>query len=134
MKKATERRLVQRLHGDDQKLAALQRLVLPRHAIPRCEIDWNQNASRLVDILVDFTCEETQSRLDRIYMQQLHEHAGLESGTQNDPSTYQIWLQSDLDVLYTEIRDVVTMSVSHPLRKSLQEDWRRERLASQFVR
>ena len=139
--KATGRRLVQLLHDDDEKLKALQKLALPSDVVPGTEIDSNQRTSRLIGKLVDFTCKETKFRLDRVYLERLHEHAEHENDFEETAGTQEILLKSDLDTLYAEIPDVVAMSVSqeleYPLRNSRLEDLRRQRmsqnLASQCV-
>ena len=136
-KKATERRLVQLLHDDDQKLKALQKLALPSDAVPGTEIDSNQRTSCLFSKLVGFTCEEIKFRLDRIYLEQLHGYAAHENDFEEAAGTQEISLKSDLDTLYTEIRDVVAISVSqeleYPIRNSRLEDSRRQRTSQNLA-
>ena len=133
--------LAQRLHGDDRKLDALQKLMLPCNGGIDPEIDPNQKVPRLVKNLVDFSCEEIRCRLDRIYLEQLHEPVNHEGGVEGGLSMQEVSLQGDLETLHAEIRDVVAMSVSqefeHPLLKSQRENWQRhqasEDLAHQSV-
>ena len=123
-------RLAQRLHDDDQTLDALQKLALPRGTVPNCEVDSDWKASRLAEKLVDFTCEATRCRLDRIYLEQLREAVDPENGVEESPSMQENSSKSDLDTLYAEIRDVVAMAFSHeleyPLLNSRQKDWQRQ--------
>jgi hypothetical protein len=115
--------------------------VRPHVAVTHCKIDSDKKASQLVKRLADFICEETQCRLDRIYLEHLHGPVKHENGIKEGPTTQDISLKSDLDSLYAEIRDVVAMSVyrefESPLLKSRQEDQHRqsasEDLSNRFV-
>jgi hypothetical protein len=141
VRSTTRGHLAQLLHEDDRKLDALQKLVLPCRGGLDGEIGSNQRASRLVQKLVDFTCEEIRCRLDRIYQEQLREPVSHENGIEDGLSMQEVSLKGDLETLYAEIRDVVAMSVSqefeHPLLNSQRENWRRhkasENLAHQSV-
>ena len=134
-RKTTKQRLLQRLHDDDQTFGALQKLALPHGTAPNCEIDLGWKASRLGKQLADFTCEEIRCRLDRIYLERLHEAAEQEEGMREDPSTHEISLKNDLDALIADISDVVAISTSHefqyPLLNSRHEDWQRQRTFEQ---
>ena len=129
--------LAQRLHEDDQKLDALQKLVLPCGGGLTGEIGSNQRASRLVEKLVDFTCEEIRCRLDRIYLEQLREPVSHENGIEDGLSMQEVSLKGDLETLYAEIRNVVAMSVSHefehPLLNSQRENWRRHKASEDLA-
>jgi hypothetical protein len=131
VKNTTGGHLAQRLHEDDQKLDALQKLMLPRGGGVDSEIDSNQKASRLVKKLVDFTCEEIRCRLDRIYLEQLRQPVNHGSGVDDGLSMQEASLKGDLETLYAEIRDVVAISVSQeferPLLNSQREDSQRHK-------
>jgi hypothetical protein len=137
IRKRTEQQLAQHLQDDDRELDALQTLALPRGAVADSEIDSDWKASRLVKRLVDLTCEETQCRLDRIYLEQLHGPPKRENDIRDGPSDEESSLKSDLDSLYAEIRDVVAMSVAnefeYPLLKSSQEDRQRQCVAEDLA-
>jgi hypothetical protein len=130
--RTTERQLTQLLHDNDQALQSLQKLVPPRGAVADSEMDADSKSLQLVNILVQFTCEEMQCRLDRIYLEQLRRPLREEYGVEECPSDQEVSLKSDLDSLYGDIRDVVAMSLSqefeHPLIRSLQEDRQYQRV------
>ena len=129
--------LAQRLHEDDRKLDALQKLMLPCGGGMGPEIDSNQKASRLVNKLVDFSCEEIRCRLDRIYLEQLREPVNHEGGIEDGLSMQEVSLKGDLETLYAEIRDVVAMSVSqefeHPLLNSRRENSQRHKASEDLA-
>jgi hypothetical protein len=129
--------LTQRLHEDDRKLDALQKLMLPYGGGIDPEIDSNQKASRLAEKLVGFSCEEIRCRLDRIYLEQLREPVNHEGGTEDGLSIQEVSLKADLETLYAEIRDVVAMAVSqefeHPLLNSRRENWRRHKASEDLA-
>jgi hypothetical protein len=137
-----ERHLNQLLHDNDRALQSLQKLAPRRGAVPDSETDADFKFLQQVNILVKFTCEEMQCRLDRIYLEQLHTPLREEYGVEKCPNDQELSLKSDLDSLYAEIRDVVAMSVAqefkHPLTKSRQEDRQHqcisEDLSNQHVR
>jgi hypothetical protein len=137
VRNTTGEHLAQRLHEDDRKLEALQKLMLPCRGGMDPEIDTNQKASRLVKKLVDFTCEEIRCRLDRIYLEQLREAGGHENGIEDDLSVQEVSLTGDLETLYAEIRDVAAMSVSqefeHPLLHSRQENSQRHKASEDLA-
>lgn len=137
IRKRTEQQLAQHLPHDDRELDALQRLALPREAITNSAIDSDWKASRLAKRLVDFTCDEIQCRLDRIYLEQLHGPPKPRNGIGDGPSKEESSLKSDLDSLYAEIRDVLVMSVTHefesPLLKLSQEDRQRQCAAEELA-
>jgi hypothetical protein len=137
VRNTTGEHLAQRLQEDDRNLDALQKLMLPCRGDIDPEIDTNQKASRLVKKLVDFTCEEIRCRLDRIYLEQLHEAGSHENGIEDDLSMQEVSLKGDLETLYAEIRDVVAMSVSqefeNPLLNSRQENSQRRRASEDLA-
>jgi hypothetical protein len=117
--------LAQRLHNDDHILDALQKLAPPHSAVAKCEMDPDLAALRLVERLLDFTCDEIRCRLDRIYLERLYEPLIHEDGFEEGLNIQEISLKSDLNSLQAEIRDVVAMSLS-PLLKSLHEERQRQ--------
>jgi hypothetical protein len=137
VKNTTGGHLAQRLHEDDRKFDALQKLMLPCGGGIDPGIDSNQKASRLVRKLVDFTCEEIRCRLDRIYLERLREPISHENGIGDVLSMQAVSLKGDLETLYAEIRDVVAMSVSqefeHPLLNSQRESSQRHKASEDLA-
>jgi len=111
--------------------------VLPCAGGQTGEIGSNQRAPRLVEKLIDFTCEEIRCRLDRIYLEQLHEPVSHENGIEDGLSMQEVSLKADLETLYAEIRDVVAMAVAqefeHPLLNSRRENWRRHKASEDLA-
>ena len=124
-------RLKHLLTLDDRQLEHLQSQTAAVHH----EEDGGQAAlsriSKLSGMLIEFTCEELQTRLDRVYLDQMGLEVSTPDGINKTDSISAVELQNDLDTLYAEIRDVVTMSVKQeyeaPLIDALGEEQRQQR-------
>ncbi len=124
--KNIKRSLHERLREDDRRLQTLQTLAIP-HCEPRdAEISSEKRISALLEKLVDFTCQEIQLRLDRIYLERLRKQPIGQNDTSEDQAAQERSLQNDLDSLYAEIRDVVGMSASQKFESPLLETQRYE--------
>lgn len=86
-----------------------------------------RNVPALLEKFIDFTCEEAQHRLDRIYLERLREFQQRDDDELEGFEVQEDFLKEDLNSLSVEIRDVVTMSVSQEFESPLLESERRER-------
>ena len=116
-----KRNLHEHLREDDRRLQTLQTLAIPRYESGGPENSSGNDFSALLEKLVDFTCQETQLRLDRTYLEQLGKQPRGQYQAHDNQAAQECSLQSDLNSLYTEIRDVVRMSAPQEFESSLRE-------------
>ena len=107
------------LNGDDRTLQVLASssasLGLPQTGEERVV----HTTTKLIDKLLDFSREEIQCRLDRIYLEQSARSDEPRNGVIGQSTGEEKRVADDLRSLYSEISDVVTLSVSQEFKRPI---------------
>lgn len=105
------------LSADDRAMAELNDLTTRRTISTVDTSDAAQRLARLTSALQHFRVQAVKDRLDSTYLQRLNDLSSLEvEGSPQDPAVPSATVQEiqhDLGSLYSEIDDVVTMTVRH---------------------
>ena len=103
------------LKEDDRKLRQLEDLAGDTAMDTFKGRDINARTEKLTSKLVDYMIEEMESRLDRIYMEALHDVSGGPSGQEGDVEE-EATIKDELDSLYSEIGVLAEMAVQQEFK------------------